>query len=90
MTTMFTSLLEQFLTEECTTDVQRLLEEAMADVAVPHQCVRFNRFDVRPRFAAGVRDATAPASTEFHGCGGTWGAADRARASSGASRRSRR
>lgn len=46
MTTVFTSLLEQLLTEACTTDVQRLLEEAMADVAAPHQCARFDRFDV--------------------------------------------
>jgi hypothetical protein len=43
---MSTSLLEQFLAHECTSYVRRLLEEAIADAAVPRPHFEFNRFEV--------------------------------------------
>lgn len=39
-------LLEQFLTEECTEYVRRLLESAITDSAMPRPHFEFNRFEV--------------------------------------------
>ena len=39
-------VLEQFLTQECTPYVRRLLEEAIADSAAPRPHFEFNRFEV--------------------------------------------
>lgn len=39
-------LLEQFITQECTAYVHRLLEEAIADSATPRPHFEFNRFEI--------------------------------------------
>ncbi len=39
-------LLEQFLTQECTAHVRRLLEDAIADSVTPRPHFEFNRFDI--------------------------------------------
>lgn len=39
-------LLEQFLTQECTAYVRRLLEGAIADSATPRPHFEFNRFEI--------------------------------------------
>jgi hypothetical protein len=41
-----TTLLDQFLAEECTPYVRRLLEEAIANTAVLRPHFEFNRFEV--------------------------------------------
>jgi hypothetical protein len=43
---MPSKLLEQFLSQECTPEVQQLLEGAIADFAVLRPHFAFNRFDV--------------------------------------------
>lgn len=43
---MTSSLLRQFLAEECTPHVRRLLEDAIADTATSHARFEFNRFEV--------------------------------------------
>jgi len=43
---MTATLLDQFLAEECTPHVQRLLEEAIADVTSLSPHFDFNRFEV--------------------------------------------
>jgi hypothetical protein len=40
------TLLAQFLAQDCTPDVQRLLEEAIADEAIGWPHFELNRFDV--------------------------------------------
>lgn len=40
------NLLEQFITQECTAHVRRLLEDAIADVATLRHHLEFNRFEV--------------------------------------------
>jgi hypothetical protein len=39
-------LLEQFITQECTAYVRRLLEDAIADSATPRPHFEFNRFEI--------------------------------------------
>jgi hypothetical protein len=39
-------LLEQFITQECTAHVRRLLEGAIADSAAPRPHFEFNRFEI--------------------------------------------
>ena len=39
-------LLEQFLAQECTAYVRRLLEDAIADSATPRPHFEFNRFEI--------------------------------------------
>jgi hypothetical protein len=43
---MTSSLLEQFLAQECTFYVRQLLEEATADASAPRPHFEFNRFEV--------------------------------------------
>lgn len=38
--------LEQFITQECTAYVRRLLEDAIADSATPRPHFEFNRFEI--------------------------------------------
>lgn len=47
-------LLEQFLTQECTAHVRRLLEDAIADMASPRPRFEFNRFEVTVEREANV------------------------------------
>lgn len=39
-------LFEQFLTQECTAHVRRLLEDALADSTSPRPHFEFNRFEI--------------------------------------------
>ena len=39
-------LLEQFITQECTAYVRRILEDAIADSATPRPRFEFNRFEI--------------------------------------------
>ncbi len=39
-------LLRQFITQECTAYVRRLLEDAIADSAAPRPHFEFNRFEI--------------------------------------------
>lgn len=39
-------LLEQFITQECTAYMRRLLEDAIADSATPRPHFEFNRFEI--------------------------------------------
>lgn len=43
---MTATLLDQFLSEECTPHVRRLLEEAIANAALRRARFEFNRFEV--------------------------------------------
>jgi hypothetical protein len=43
---MNTSLLEEFLAQECTPHVRRLLADAIADTLTSHHRFEFNRFEV--------------------------------------------
>jgi len=40
------NLLEQFISQECTAYVRRLLEDAIADAATPRPHFEFNRFEI--------------------------------------------
>ncbi len=39
-------LLDQFITQECTAHVRRLLEDAIADLNAPRAQFEFNRFEI--------------------------------------------
>jgi hypothetical protein len=63
------SLLDQFLAEECTPYVRRLLEEALADTSSQRHHFEFNRFEVtfeRETDIAILEDVldTTPAGTQ--------------------------
>jgi hypothetical protein len=50
------SLLEQFLSEECTPFTRRLLEEALGDASVHRRLFEFDRFEVTIDRDAGVAE----------------------------------
>jgi len=51
---MTTTLLDQFLSQECTQYVRQLLDDAIANTSVPSARFEFNRFEVTIQHEGGV------------------------------------
>lgn len=47
-------LLEQFVTQECTAHVRRLLEDAISDSSTPRPHFEFNRFEITSKRQASI------------------------------------